>query len=53
MSDVQLPVTVLTVLGILITLLGLFAAGNIAVVVVGLLAVAFAGVLGLLAARRA
>lgn len=53
MISVQLPVAVLTFLGLLVALLGLFAAGNVAVVVVGLAAVAFAGVLGLLATRRA
>lgn len=53
MSSVQLPIAVLTFVGLLVALLGLFAAGNIAVVVVGLSAVAFAGVLGLFATRRA
>ncbi len=42
----------LTVLGILIALLGLFAAGNIAVVVVGLAAIAGAGVLEVLGRNR-
>ncbi len=53
MSAVELPVTVLTVLGILISVLGLFAAGNLVMVAVGLIAVAFAGVLAVLGARRA
>jgi hypothetical protein len=53
MSSVQLPVTVLTVLGILIVVLGLFAAGSLAMAVVGLVAVAFAGVLAVIGTRRA
>jgi hypothetical protein len=48
----SLPVLALTVLGILIALLGLFAAGNIWVTVVGLVAIAFAGVLSVLEGRR-
>jgi hypothetical protein len=42
----------LTMLGILVALLGLFAAGNIAVVVLGLGAIAAAGVLELLGRNR-
>ncbi len=52
MSAVELPVTVLTVLGILISVLGLFAAGNLVMVAIGLGAVAFAGVLAVLGTRR-
>lgn len=52
MTGVQLPVTVLTVLGILIAILGLFAAGSLAMVAVGLGAVGFAGVLAVIGARR-
>ena len=48
-----LPVYALTFLGILITLLGLFVAGNIVVIVVGLAALVIAGVLSVAAGRRA
>jgi hypothetical protein len=47
-----LPVYALTFLGILIALLGLFAAGNIVIVVVGLGAIVVAGVLSVAASRR-
>ena len=46
------PVTALTALGILIVLLGLFAAGSAELVVVGLVAIAVAGILQVAAARR-
>ena len=46
------PVVVLTVLGALIAVLGLFAAGDIRITIVGLVAIAFAGVLQVLGARR-
>ena len=39
------PVVALTFLGILIVALGLFVAGNLTVVIVGLLAICSAGVL--------
>jgi succinate dehydrogenase/fumarate reductase flavoprotein subunit len=42
----------LIVLGVLITVLGLFAAGEMVVVVVGLAAVLAGGMLGALAARQ-
>jgi hypothetical protein len=41
----SLPVVALTVLGVLIAVLGLFAAGNIGIVVVGLAAIFGAGLL--------
>lgn len=47
----SLPVTVLVFLGALIAVLGLFAAGNIVVTIVGLLAVFGAGVLQVVGAR--
>ena len=47
-----LPVVALSVLGILIAVLGLFAAGNLVVVVVGLVALFAAGVLEILGRRR-
>ena len=47
------PVAALTFLGILIAVLGLFAAGSIAVAAVGLLAIFGAGLLQVLGARRA
>jgi hypothetical protein len=46
------PVLILTVLGALIALLGLFAAGDIRVTIVGLIAIAFAGVLQVMGTRR-
>ena len=49
----SLPVYALTFLGIVIALLGLFAAGNILVVVVGLASIAAAGVLQVMGGRRA
>jgi hypothetical protein len=48
----SLPVVTLVVLGALIAVLGLFAAGSIEVAAVGLVAVAVAGVLDV-AGRRA
>ena len=41
----NMPAAALVVLGIVITILGLLAAGNPAIVVIGLLALAAAGVL--------
>lgn len=52
MSSPSVPVVVLTLLGALIALLGLFAAGDLALVVVGLAAVAVAGVLQAVSTRR-
>lgn len=46
------PVVALTVLGSLISILGLFAAGDLWMVVVGLGAVAAAGLLYVLSGRR-
>jgi hypothetical protein len=48
----SVPVAALTFLGVLIVVLGLFAAGNMAVVIVGLVAIAFAGVLQVFGQRR-
>jgi hypothetical protein len=45
MNSASLPVVVLTVLGALIAVLGLFAAGNIWIVVIGLAAIVIAGIL--------
>jgi hypothetical protein len=47
------PVVALVFLGVLTTLLGFFAAGNIQVVIIGLVAVFGAGLLQVLGARRA
>lgn len=47
----SVPVTTLVILGAVIAVLGLFAAGNIAITVVGLVAVFAAGVLQVAAAR--
>jgi hypothetical protein len=49
----SLPVLALTFLGIVIALLGLFAAGSVELVIVGLVAIAVAGVLQVLGSRRA
>lgn len=51
--NMSFPVAALAVLGILIALLGLFAAGDIVVTVVGLVAVALAGLLEVLGRSRA
>ena len=51
-SSVQLPVVTLTVLGILVVMLGLFAAGSIAVAALGLGSIAFAGLLAVIGSRR-
>ena len=45
-SGTSLPVMVLTVLGALIAVLGLFAAGELLVVAVGLGAIVAAGIIG-------
>lgn len=45
------PVTALTVLGSLIAVLGLFAGGSPELIVIGLVAVAVAGLLQVLGAR--
>lgn len=49
----SVPVASLTFLGILIAILGLFVAGEIALTLVGLGAIAVAGVLELAGRRRA
>jgi hypothetical protein len=49
----SLPVAALVVLGSLIAVLGLFAAGSIVVATVGLVAIAVAGVLDLFGRRAA
>ncbi len=48
----SLPIVALSVLGILIAVLGLFAAGNLVVVAVGLVALFAAGLLEVLGRRR-
>jgi len=47
-SGSSFPVMALTGLGILITVLGLFAAGDMAIVVIGLAAIFGAGVIGVI-----
>lgn len=47
-TSTSFPVLALTGLGILIAVLGLFAAGNMVIVVVGLAAIFGAGVIGIL-----
>lgn len=49
----SLPVLVLVFLGALIAVLGIFAAGSIVVSAVGLVAIAFGGVLDVADRRRA
>lgn len=49
----NLPAAALGFLGVLITVLGLFVAGNLTVVVIGLLALVGAGVLEILTRRQA
>ncbi len=51
--NMSFPVAALAVLGIVIAVLGLFAAGDIALTIVGLAAVAVAGLLEILGRRRA
>ena len=46
------PVAALTVIGIILAVLGLFVAGNIELVVIGLLAVFGAGLLQVAGGRR-
>jgi len=48
----SLPVIVLTFLGALVAVLGLVAAGSIEVVVIGLVAIAVAGIIQALGSRR-
>lgn len=50
-STLQLPVLTLTVLGAVVAVLGLFAAGELAVVALSLGAIAFAGLLAVLGTR--
>jgi hypothetical protein len=52
MNSPSLPVLILTGLGAVIALLGLFAAGNVLLVIVGLVAVAVAGALHVAEQRR-
>ena len=46
------PIAALTILGVILAVLGLFVAGNLTIVVVGLLAIFGAGVLQVVASRR-
>jgi len=49
----SMPVIALTVLGVLIVVLGLFAAGSLEVVAIGLISIFAGGVLEVLGRRRA
>ena len=51
--SMSVPVAALTFLGVLIAILGLLAAGSVELVVVGLVAIAVAGVLQVLEGRGA
>ena len=48
----SLPVYALVFLGILIALLGLFAAGDVRLIIVGLVAIAAGGILQVMGTRR-
>ncbi len=48
----SMPVILLTFLGALVAVLGLFAAGSIEVVVIGLVAIAVAGIIQAFGSRR-
>ena len=52
MNSPSLPVLILTGIGAIIALLGLFAAGNVQLVIVGLAAIAVAGILNVAERRR-
>lgn len=52
MNSPSLPVLILTGLGTIIALLGLFAAGDVSLVIVGLVAIAVAGALHVAEQRR-
>jgi uncharacterized membrane protein len=52
MNSPSLPVLLLSGIGAIIALLGLFAAGNVLLVIVGLVAIAVAGVLHVAEQRR-
>jgi hypothetical protein len=52
MSNASAPVAVLTIMGAVVAFLGLFAAGNIVVVAVGIAAVFAAGLIAVLDGRR-
>jgi hypothetical protein len=51
MSTSSAPVAILAILGAVIAILGLFVAGNIAMVAIGLVAVFGAGLLDVIASR--
>ena len=46
------PVAALTILGILLAVLGLFVGGSVELVVIGLLAIGFAGILEVVGSRQ-
>jgi hypothetical protein len=46
------PIVFLTIIGVLLVVLGLFVGGEIELVIVGLVPLAIAGVLGVIADRR-
>lgn len=50
--SMSLPVLMLTLLGSVISILGLFAAGEVGLVITGLVAIALAGVLHVFAGGR-
>ncbi len=52
MTSTSLPVAALTILGVIVAVLGLFVGGSVELVVLGLAAIAVAGVLQVLEHRR-
>ena len=50
--SVSVPVAALTVLGVLLAVLGLFVGGSVELVVIGLIAIAVAGVLQVVGTQR-
>ena len=52
MDTADLPILALTFVGLLLVVIGLFAAGNLEVVVVGVVCLVAAGLFGVLMGRR-
>ena len=52
MQGANIAIAMLVILGAVLTVLGLFAGGNIPIMAMGLIAIAVAGLLGVMLARR-
>jgi len=52
MQGANIAIAMLVILGAILTILGLFGGGNIPIMAMGLIAIAVAGVLGVMLARR-